>query len=582
MNSGLLSDVLGWISIGCWLGAQFPQVLENIRRQSCEGLALPFLFNWLLGDFTNLIGCILTHQLPFQTILATYFVSVDFMLFSQYFYYRRPGKKLEADGSLPSSPIQRYGIHGRRTSMEHEHSHHYRELSTAAANVAIAAALAASASEEEILQDHVKETNLKQRPVHRSSTSITRSEAEEAEDEVDEDALAALADSFHSDGGRKRVSWSQERNGSGRGGSTSRTRSSGRVNVSTLTPLYTASSAGIHDTSTGVVTGRGRPLERQIQIVDSPIEINDLEGNAEAAHRSVSRSVIRARRNSRASQRSARLVFLGVWALFGIGTLSQRSKITRSSHGVVLSEVPSPSSLYPVAISGVLPSGSSEEPILIGFTLEQSTNGGPEEPSSERIIGRIFAWTCTTLYLTSRLPQIWKNFVRKSVEGLSMYLFVFAFLGNTFYVLSILSSPMMSKPRPISTAFLLESMPYLLGSGGTLLFDVTIVSQSFLYRPRPHVHGHHHHQHSHTRTHHRHRSSYSRSRTNSYNPAQKYGSMDSVPEEERALLRSPSSPTLVRDRDFERGLGTSDGELSSYAQTRRRRDLSEDDERLAS
>jgi len=25
------------------------QVLENIRRQSCEGLALPFLANWLLG-----------------------------------------------------------------------------------------------------------------------------------------------------------------------------------------------------------------------------------------------------------------------------------------------------------------------------------------------------------------------------------------------------------------------------------------------------------------------------------------------------------------------------------------------------
>ena len=26
------------------------QVLENIRRQSCEGLALPFLLNWLLGE----------------------------------------------------------------------------------------------------------------------------------------------------------------------------------------------------------------------------------------------------------------------------------------------------------------------------------------------------------------------------------------------------------------------------------------------------------------------------------------------------------------------------------------------------
>lgn len=59
------------------------QVLENLRRQSCEGLALPFLANWFLGafvaprvtpwalsvfagDFSNLIGCILTDQLPFQ------------------------------------------------------------------------------------------------------------------------------------------------------------------------------------------------------------------------------------------------------------------------------------------------------------------------------------------------------------------------------------------------------------------------------------------------------------------------------------------------------------------------------------
>ena len=34
----------------------------------------------------------------------------------------------------------------------------------------------------------------------------------------------------------------------------------------------------------------------------------------------------------------------------------------------------------------------------------------PDPPQSfERQIGRISAWSCTTLYLTSRLPQIWKN-----------------------------------------------------------------------------------------------------------------------------------------------------------------------------
>lgn len=89
-----------------------------------------------------------------------------------------------------------------------------------------------------------------------------------------------------------------------------------------------------------------------------------------------------------------------------------------------------------------------------------------------------------------------------SLQGLSMYLFVFAFLGNVFYVSSILSSPKMQLPTQEATAFIRESIPfvtlyspspssvlktlrYLLGSAGTLMFDITIVAQSFIYRSRP-------------------------------------------------------------------------------------------------
>jgi hypothetical protein len=94
-----------------------------------------------------------------------------------------------------------------------------------------------------------------------------------------------------------------------------------------------------------------------------------------------------------------------------------------------------------------------------------------------------------------------------------MYLFVFAFLGNLFYVASILSSPKMNLPASASNNFIRESIPsvlfciplprrsvvlsrapknilyrYLLGSGGTLMFDITIVTQSLIYRPRPRRH----------------------------------------------------------------------------------------------
>lgn len=69
-----------------------------------------------------------------------------------------------------------------------------------------------------------------------------------------------------------------------------------------------------------------------------------------------------------------------------------------------------------------------------------------------------------------------------------MSLFVCAFLGNLFYVASILTNPTLDEPIPISTEYISESIPYLLGSGGTLLFDVTIVAQSFIYGDQSPVH----------------------------------------------------------------------------------------------
>lgn len=68
------------------------------------------------------------------------------------------------------------------------------------------------------------------------------------------------------------------------------------------------------------------------------------------------------------------------------------------------------------------------------------------------------------------------QFRRRSVEGLAMTLFFFAFVGNSLYVASILTNPLAS-----SAAYLLESLPYLLGSGGTLCFDLMILGQSWLY-----------------------------------------------------------------------------------------------------
>ncbi|KAK7020523.1 lysosomal amino acid transporter 1 [Favolaschia claudopus] len=428
-----LSDLLGYLSIACWLGAQFPQVVKNIQLGSCEGLALPFLANWFLGDASNLLGCLLTRQLPFQTWLATYFCCVDVLLVSQYFYY---------EGRKPTPPP--FG----RSRLGSTTDRHYRALSAVAANVSAAAALAA--------QQH-----------HESRTSVDRPSGSRLSD--DDSAFAAMADSFHSEGGgtgrsptRKRVSWSTERYGK-RGGSVGRaplTRSA-FLPPQRLTPA--------DDT-----VDRGRSLQREASSTES------LSAEVQAGETQ--------RRSSRASRRGAGLVFLSLFALFGVGSWSTgRPQV---GVGRVLTVASGDYAMRP-------PTAIIERRHELYFPRQDDPP--PHEPHhdplptdptmDERVLGRFFAWLCTTLYLTSRLPQIWKNYVRKSVEGLSMWLFIFAFLGNSFYVASILMSDRAFEPAPASTEFLRESLPYLLGSGGTLMFDVMIVSQSWIYRPRPRRHG---------------------------------------------------------------------------------------------
>jgi hypothetical protein len=76
----------------------------------------------------------------------------------------------------------------------------------------------------------------------------------------------------------------------------------------------------------------------------------------------------------------------------------------------------------------------------------------------------------------SRIPQLLKNRRRQSVEGLSASLFMFAACGNLTYATSILTHP----GQTIDS--LLEALPYLIGSAGTLMFDFSIFCQFLWYK----------------------------------------------------------------------------------------------------
>ncbi|KAM5471960.1 putative vacuolar membrane transporter for cationic amino acid [Microsporum audouinii] len=83
-----LSGICGSISIACWVVVFSPQIIENFRRSSADGLSLEFLVVWLAGDVFNIIGAVMQGVLPTMIILAVYYTLADIILLGQCFYYR--------------------------------------------------------------------------------------------------------------------------------------------------------------------------------------------------------------------------------------------------------------------------------------------------------------------------------------------------------------------------------------------------------------------------------------------------------------------------------------------------------------
>lgn len=95
--------------------------------------------------------------------------------------------------------------------------------------------------------------------------------------------------------------------------------------------------------------------------------------------------------------------------------------------------------------------------------------------------GQVLAWMCALIYILSRIPQLYKNYTRKSVEGLSPLLFFSAFMGNLYYTLSILTSCEFLVDTN-GWNFFLQQLPYIMGSAGTLVFDFAYFYQKLIYR----------------------------------------------------------------------------------------------------
>lgn len=122
--------------------------------------------------------------------------------------------------------------------------------------------------------------------------------------------------------------------------------------------------------------------------------------------------------------------------------------------------------------------------VVAGASLPDPPAQSPCDGFNYHLLGSCFAWVSLVSYILSRLPQIVKNHrdiaSGRGCVGLSIWLFVFALLGNLTYSTSILLRAY--SPDNIAADYgrnylLGDALPYLLGSLGTIVFDSIIFAQ---------------------------------------------------------------------------------------------------------
>jgi solute carrier family 66 (lysosomal lysine-arginine transporter), member 1 len=134
--------------------------------------------------------------------------------------------------------------------------------------------------------------------------------------------------------------------------------------------------------------------------------------------------------------------------------------------------------------------GLSESPTLLsdailgsrhvpGFKSRELLSVKPHIPPLLKdlpdIAGYVLGCVSSVFYLAARVPQLLQNRRRQSTEGLSIFVFLLAILGNITYSLQIFLTS-------TDKRWLLRALPWIIGSLGVLSLDVVMMFQFFNYR----------------------------------------------------------------------------------------------------
>lgn len=100
-------------------------------------------------------------------------------------------------------------------------------------------------------------------------------------------------------------------------------------------------------------------------------------------------------------------------------------------------------------------------------------------PSPESPLGTALSWAGASFYVGARVPQLIKNYKRKSTDGISPILFATTLLCNLTYNFNIFTSCAFLESQD-KAAFIWNAAPFIVGSAGTVAFDLLYFYQHYV------------------------------------------------------------------------------------------------------
>lgn len=98
------------------------------------------------------------------------------------------------------------------------------------------------------------------------------------------------------------------------------------------------------------------------------------------------------------------------------------------------------------------------------------------------LISTIYGWGSSFIFISSRIPQIYRNYKRKSVKGLSFFTFATIILANYLFLTSILLKLIDIKTYEERSLYVLGNLQWIVGPSITSILDIIILYQFLLFK----------------------------------------------------------------------------------------------------